>query len=91
MKYKILKTLDIAGLKVFEPVVRLCYGENPKKQLREIGIYIVFPILTFAVFVAAWTFVAPRHKTKSGEVPTPEWSWMPMAESSRFIIASTRN
>ena len=71
MKYKILKALDVTGLKVFEPVVRLCYGEEPRKQVREIGLYIVAPVIVFCVFLAAWTFVAPRHKTKSGEVPTP--------------------
>ena len=71
MKYRILKTLDVAGLKVLDPVVRLCYGEEPRKQLRDIGLYIVVPVFTFCLFMLAWNFIAPRHKTKSGEVPTP--------------------
>lgn len=71
MKYRILKVLDIAGLKVLEPCVRLCYGEKPREQLRKILLFILIPAATFGVFLAAWTFVAPRHKTKSGEVPTP--------------------
>ena len=71
MKYRILNVLDVAGLKVLEPVVRLGFGEEPRQQLREIGLFIVVPIIVFCVFLGAWTIVAPRHKTKSGEVPTP--------------------
>ena len=71
MKYRILKLLDIAGLNVLEPLVRLVYREEPREQFRQIILFILFPALTFGLFVAAWSFIAPRHKTKSGEVPTP--------------------
>jgi len=71
MKFKILKALDIAGLQVFDPVVRLVCGENPPEQLRKIILFIGVPIITFAVFLAVWTYLAPRHTTKAGEVPTP--------------------
>jgi len=71
MKYTILRILDVAGLKVLQPIVRLCYGEKPRQQLKDIGLFIVTPAIVFALFVALWAFIAPRHKTKSGEVPTP--------------------
>jgi len=71
MKYTIIRALDVAGLKVLEPIVRLCYGEEPAVQLKKIGLFIVVPLLTFMVFLAAWSYVGPRHKTKSGEVPGP--------------------
>ena len=71
MKYKILKALDVVGLKVLSPIVRLMYGEEPREQARQIGLFLVIPALTFCGFVALWAFIAPRHKTKSGEVPTP--------------------
>ena len=71
MKYQILKGLDIAGLQVFDPVVRLCYGEEPRAQLRKIGQFIAIPVVTFLLFLAFWDYVGPRHTTKSGEVPTP--------------------
>lgn len=71
MKFKILKALDVAGLQVFDPIVRLAYGEQPKEQLRRIGLFIGVPVLTFAAFLAIWSYVAPRHTTKAGEVPTP--------------------
>ena len=74
-KYKLLKAIDVAGLSFLSPVVRLCYGEEPQKQLKEIGQFIVVPIVSFCVFLMLWTQVAPKHKTKSGEVPTPYVVW----------------
>lgn len=75
MKYKIIKAIDLAGLTFLTPVVRLCYGEEPRKQLKEIGRYIVIPVVAFSAFIFLWTVIAPRHKTKSGEVPTPFVVW----------------
>jgi len=71
LKFKVLKALDIAGLQILDPVVRLCCGEDPRAQLRRIGLYIGVPAATFALFLLAWNWVGPRHTTKSGEVPTP--------------------
>ncbi|MGE9297371.1 MAG: ABC transporter permease subunit [Puniceicoccales bacterium] len=71
MKFKILKALDVAGLQVFDPIVRLVCGENPPEQLRKIGLFIGVPILTFLIFLGLWSYLAPRHTTKAGEVPTP--------------------
>ena len=71
MKYKIIKALDLAGMSVFEPVVRLAYLDEPSIQMRKIFNFIVIPIIAFAIFVGLWNYIAPRHTTKSGEVPTP--------------------
>jgi nitrate/nitrite transport system permease protein len=74
-KYRIIKTLDAVGLAVFEPVVRLCTGEEPKVQLRKIGLFIVCPILAFLIFLAIWAGVANSIQTKYGAVPTPGEVW----------------
>ncbi len=71
MKYKIIRMLDVAGLRVFEPVVLLCYGENPRQQLKQIGLYIAIPIAVMVACVIAWDQIGPRIKTRAGEVPTP--------------------
>lgn len=71
VKYSLLKVIDVSGFKVFDPVVRLFFGEEPGKQVGEIMRYMVTPILFVLFCVTAWNFIAPRHKTKSGEVPTP--------------------
>ena len=49
MKYTILKALDVAGLKVLEPIVRLVCGEEPQVQIKKIGLFILIPITTFLV------------------------------------------
>lgn len=74
-KYKLLKAIDVAGLNFLSPVVRLCYGEEPEKQIKEIGQFIVIPAVGFVIALMLWSIVAPKHKTKSGEVPTPAVVW----------------
>ncbi len=71
VKLKLLKALDIAGLKVFEPVVKLACGDEPKEQVRQIMVYIGIPILAFLVFLLLWTGVAKTIETKFGTLPTP--------------------
>ncbi len=75
MKYALLKFLDLSGLAFLTPVVRLMYGEDQRTQLKEIGQFIVIPALSVIAFLIMWTQIAPRHKTKSGEVPTPSVVW----------------
>ncbi|MCA8986409.1 MAG: ABC transporter permease subunit [Planctomycetaceae bacterium] len=70
-KYGLLRVINVSGLTFLEPIVRLCYREEPKLQLQKIGRFIVIPVLTFAIFLGLWSVLAPILKTKSGEVPTP--------------------
>ncbi|MEZ6098610.1 MAG: ABC transporter permease subunit [Pirellulaceae bacterium] len=71
----LLKVIDVTGLTFARPIVNLCYGDHPRKQLAEIGRLIVIPVAAFAVFLMLWNAAAPHHKTKSGEVPTPGVVW----------------
>lgn len=75
LKYKILKALDVTGFTVFDPFVRLIYGEEPQKQVQSIFKFFVAPIFFILFCFMVWSFVAPNHKTKSGEVPTPSVVW----------------
>ncbi|MEM6259599.1 MAG: ABC transporter permease subunit [Planctomycetota bacterium] len=74
-KLFLLKALDIAALSVFEPIVRLCYGEDPKTQLKKIGKFIVIPIIAFIVFLGIWHAAASNIETKFGSMPTPGVTW----------------
>jgi nitrate/nitrite transport system permease protein len=74
-KYRTLRFLDVTGFTVFDPVVRLAFREEPNKQLKALFNYMLIPIV-FALFcIFVWWQVAPNHKTKSGEVPTPDVVW----------------
>ncbi len=75
VKYAIIKCIDFTGLTFLTPIVRLCTGEEVDKQLKKIGQYIVVPALAIVVFLLTWSWIAPKHKTKSGEVPTPTVVW----------------
>lgn len=84
IKYGLLKGIDASGFTVFDPVVRLAFGEEPRKQLRDIGRYMVVPIVFIGFCVMVWSIAAPRHKTKSGEVPGPAKVLNSYADNSRF-------
>ena len=75
LKYTLLKIIDVSGFKVFDPVIRLFFGEEPGKQVSDIGRFMITPIIFVCCCMLAWNFIAPRHKTKSGEVPTPKQVW----------------
>lgn len=75
LKYSLLKAIDVSGFKVFDPLVRLIFGEEPRKQAADILRFLITPMIFVAVCLGLWTVIAPRHKTKSGEVPTPAEVW----------------
>ncbi|MEM6749833.1 MAG: ABC transporter permease subunit [Planctomycetota bacterium] len=76
LKLFLLKVIDLTALGFLEPYVRLAYGEEPKVQLKKIVQFTLIPMLALALFVGIWGFLAPRHTTKSGAVPTPNDTWV---------------
>ena len=74
-KYGLLKAVDVSGFKVLDPLIRLIFVEEPKKQSINILKFMVIPILFVVCCFWVWNIVAPRHKTNSGEVPTPAQVW----------------
>lgn len=74
-KYGLLKVIDVSGFKVFDPVARLCFGEEPRKQAVDILKFLVTPVVFVFLCFGLWNVIAPRHKTNSGEVPTPSQVW----------------
>lgn len=83
-KHKTVKAIDVAGLNFLTPVVRLCYKEEPQKQLREIGQYIVVPILAIIAFMILWFGVAEKIQTKSGKLPDPAETWSSASSVMQF-------
>ncbi len=84
IKYGLLKFIDLSGFKVFDPPVRLAFGEDPKKQINEIGKFMILPIIFVSLCIFLWSAVAPTHKTKSGAAPTPTQVWGAWKDNSRF-------
>lgn len=76
VKHGLLRAIDVTALGFLEPVVRLCYGEEPGVQLKKIGQFIAVPVLSIAAFFLIWAYVvSPNIKTKSGELPSPLVVW----------------
>lgn len=75
LKHTLLRLVDVTALTFLEPIVRLAWREEPAAQLRKIGRFLVMPVVGLAVAVVLWALIAPKHRTKSGEVPTPLVTW----------------
>jgi nitrate/nitrite transport system permease protein len=75
IKYGLLRVAKTSGIAFLSPAVLLCFWEEPAAQFRELMRVLVVPMFAFVVFLFLWTVVAPKHKTKSGEVPTPAVVW----------------
>ncbi len=84
IKYGLLRLIDLSGFKIFDPPVRLIFGEDPQKQIRDIAKFMVLPIIFLTICIWIWHVVAPTHKTKSGAVPTPEKVLVAYSENSRY-------
>ncbi len=83
-KYGLLKAIDVSGFKVFDPVVRLIFAEEPRKQIQDIAKYMLLPIIFCLVCFFMWDIIGPRHKTKSGEVPSPGKVLEAAKDATRF-------
>jgi nitrate/nitrite transport system permease protein len=75
VKEKFIRGLDVTGLSVFEPVVRLLSGEDPQAQFRAILRTLVAPVLAFGLFLVLWSAAAQSIVTKYGTLPTPAQVW----------------
>ena len=75
LKTILLKAVDLSALTFLEPVVRLCWGEEPDVQLKKIGRNILVPLVAVGVFLIAWTLIADQIQTKSGKLPGPGETW----------------
>lgn len=75
LKYTLLKAIDLSGLTFLAPIVRLCYGEEPKVQLQKIGQWILIPIVAVLAFLFLWHITSGSIQTKSGTLPNPVQTW----------------
>jgi nitrate/nitrite transport system permease protein len=67
--------LSLAGLQVLAPIVKRLGRGEPGERLRMIGLVVVTPVLSCALFLVIWTIVARTVKTNYGSIPTPDEVW----------------
>jgi nitrate/nitrite transport system permease protein len=63
------------GLGFIVPVLRLCRGENPRVQIREMWRLLGIPILAVVVFMFGWSRLSANIETSLGKIPGPIAVW----------------
>lgn len=71
MSATIFRFLDRVGLEAFAPVVKLIQGDDVALQMRRITMNFGAPLLTFLLFLGAWSFASSHIMTKYGHLPSP--------------------
>ena len=84
VKYGLLKAIDITALGFLEPIVRLCYREEPHVQLKKIGQFVLIPCIFILLFIGVWYISSAHIKTKTGTLPNPSEVWNGMSAIMDF-------
>lgn len=75
MNNSLIKFLTLTGLTWFVPLVRIAAGENPTRQLRQLGLIMGVPIIAFLLFLGLWSATASKIHTSLGAIPGPASVW----------------
>src|SRR6202008_4045617 len=68
---RLFGVLAVVGLGFLSPLIRLCRGENPRAQLRDLWKLLGLPLLAIAIFLFAWSRVSATIHTSLGQIPGP--------------------
>jgi nitrate/nitrite transport system permease protein len=72
---KLINFFELAGLTWFIPVVKMCAGENPAEQFKELWMIMGVPIVAFIIFLMLWDWSAGKVQTSLGAIPGPAAVW----------------
>jgi nitrate/nitrite transport system permease protein len=86
LKERAIRGLEVCGLDLLVPFVRLATLEDPAQQLRQIGFALGVPAVAFVGFVLLWGAVAARLETSIGTVPGPAQ----VLEAARTLVDEHR-
>jgi nitrate/nitrite transport system permease protein len=78
--------LGLLGLGWMLPLGRLCTGNDPAEQVKELWQLLGIPLVAITVFLGLWSSLAPRIDTSLGTVPGPMAVW----QEARNLIADHR-
>jgi nitrate/nitrite transport system permease protein len=67
--------LTALGFGWLVPILRMAAGDNPRHQLRELWSALVVPLVGIAIFLVAWSSLAPQVQTSLGAIPGPAAVW----------------
>ena len=67
--------LELIGFTWFIPVVKLCAGETPAEQFKQLWMIMGIPIIAFILFLMLWNWSAAKVQTSLGVIPGPAAVW----------------
>ncbi|HVP28992.1 MAG TPA: ABC transporter permease [Myxococcota bacterium] len=83
MKQRVIRGLELGGLELFVPLVRLVAREEPGEQLRALARALGVPALALLAFLGIWSAAASRIEASIGSVPGPVAVW----DAARGLVA----
>jgi len=66
---------QVLGVSWMTPMLKAAAGDDPKAQLGEIWRLLGVPLLAIAIFLMAWSTLAPKVQTSLGAIPGPGQVW----------------
>ena len=72
---RVANFLEQAGLTWFVPLVRLCAGDDPQAQLKNLWMVMGIPALAMVLFLSLWNVTAAGVQTSLGSIPGPVEVW----------------
>ncbi len=72
---KLNNFFELTGLTWFIPLVKLCAGESPAEQFKQLWMIMGVPILAFILFLMLWDWSAAKVQTSLGAIPGPVAVW----------------
>ena len=67
--------LNVFGLGFVVALLKIAAGDSPKTQMKVLWQQLVVPLIGIAVFLAAWSWAAPKVQTSLGAIPGPVQVW----------------
>lgn len=72
---RIVNFLELTGLTWGIPITKLCAGDDPAGQIRELWKIMGIPVIAFVVFLVIWDWSAAKVQTSLGAIPGPAAVW----------------
>ncbi len=72
---RIVNFLELTGLTWGIPITKLCAGDDPAGQIRELWKIMGIPVIAFVVFLVIWDWSAAKVQTSLGAIPGPAAIW----------------
>lgn len=72
---KSINLMELTGLTWGIPVARLCAGEDPAEQFRQLVKSVGIPVIAFVAFLVMWDWSAAKVQTSLGVIPGPAAVW----------------